>query len=195
MIEFFKSIYQWLAENKDEIVVTLTTFATSGTAINLWQWFKNRATITSNTESNNSLVETVKNVVAENSNLTNIIDKAKEAVKTVQEKVELLENKIIDTVNGVDTVITKVNAMLDVQSLVYQTIRDDSTRTAVQNILTNAKYAATEQRAKLIEQLNELKANVAEQAKQSQAQVEAAVNSAVSLVEAARTETNTVIRG
>lgn len=191
MIEWLQSIGTWLSENKDGIVIAFTTFATSGTAANLWQFFKNRKIVSENTGTTKSLTEALK----ENSVLKDKVDEAKELLNIAQSKIQALEDKIVDTVNGVDTVITKVNAMLDVQSLVYQTIRDESTRTAVQNILTNAKYAATEQRAQLIKQLTELKEANARQTAENQARVDEAVNKAVSLVEASRTETNTVIRG
>ena len=83
----------------------------------------------------------------------------------------------------------------DVQSLVYQTIKDESTRIAVNNILTNAKYAVTEQRAQLIKELNALKEENARITAESNAKVEESVAKATSIIEATNVETKTVIRG
>ena len=91
--------------------------------------------------------------------------------------------------------MTKVNAILDVQSLVYQTIKDENTRVAVNNILTNAKYAVTEQRAQLIKELNSLKEENARITAESNAKVEETVEKATAIIEATNMETNTVIRG
>ena len=96
-------------------------------------------------------------------------------VSGVAERVEKVNNTVISVVNSTDVLITKVNAMLDVQSLVYQTIKDEATRTAVNNILTNAKYAVTAQRAELIKELNALKEETAKQNAENNARVEEAV--------------------
>ena len=91
--------------------------------------------------------------------------------------------------------MTKVNAILDVQSLVYQTIKDENTRVAVNNMLTNAKYAVTEQLAQFIKELNSLKEENARITAESNAKVEETVEKATAIIEATNMETNTVIRG
>ena len=125
-----------------------------------------------------------------------------EAVELIEEKLNVLNEKqlsfggkVLDVLNGVDTLMTKVNAILDVQSLVYQTIKDENTRVAVNNILTNAKYAVTEQRAQLIKELNSLKEENARITAESNAKIEETVEKATAIIEATNTETNTVIRG
>ena len=157
MIEWFQSIGNWFVTNKDAIVTILSTVATSGVGVNLWQFFKNRKIVTENTKNASELVAALK----ENELLKPAVAKVEEMLSTVKEKQVALEKKVIDSINGIDTLVTKVNAILDVQSLVYQTIKDESTRIAVNNILTNAKYAVTEQRAQLIKELNALKEEMA----------------------------------
>lgn len=191
MIEWFQSIGNWVVTNKDAIVTTLSAIATSGVGVNLWQFFKNRKIVTENTKNASELVAALK----ENELLKPAVAKVEEMLSTVKEKQVALEKKVIDSINGIDTLVTKVNAILDVQSLVYQTIKDESTRIAVNNILTNAKYAVTEQRAQLIKELNTLKEENARITAESNAKVEESVAKATSIIEATNVETKTVIRG
>ena len=191
MIEWFQSIGNWVVTNKDAIVTTLSAIATSGVGVNLWQFFKNRKIVTENTKNASELVAALK----ENELLKPAVAKVEEVLSTVKEKQVALEKKVIDSINGIDTLVTKVNAILDVQSLVYQTIKDESTRIAVNNILTNAKYAVTEQRAQLIKELNTLKEENARITAESNAKVEESVAKATSIIEATNVETKTVIRG
>lgn len=191
MIEWFQSIGNWVVTNKDAIVTTLSAIATSGVGVNLWQFFKNRKIVTENTKNASELVAALK----ENELLKPAVAKVEEMLSTVKEKQVALEKKVIDSINGIDTLVTKVNAILDVQSLVYQTIKDESTRIAVNNILTNAKYAVTEQRAQLIKELNALKEENARITAESNAKVEESVAKATSIIEATNVETKTVIRG
>lgn len=191
MIEWFQSIGNWIVTNKDAIVTTLSAMATSGVGVNLWQFFKNRKIVTENTKNASELVAALK----ENELLKPAVAKVEEVLSTVKEKQVALEKKVIDSINGIDILVTKVNAILDVQSLVYQTIKDESTRIAVNNILTNAKYAVTEQRAQLIKELNALKEENARITAESNAKVEESVAKATSIIEATNVETKTVIRG
>lgn len=191
MIEWFQSIGNWIVTNKDAIVTTLSAVATSGVGVNLWQFFKNRKIVTENTKNASELVAALK----ENELLKPAVAKVEEVLSTVKEKQVALEKKVIDSINGIDILVTKVNAILDVQSLVYQTIKDESTRIAVNNILTNAKYAVTEQRAQLIKELNALKEENARITAESNAKVEESVAKATSIIEATNVETKTVIRG
>ena len=191
MIEWLQSIGNWFVTNKDGIVTALSAVATSGVGVNLWQFFKNRKIVTENTKNASELVAALK----ENELLKPAVAKVEEVLSTVKEKQVVLEKKVIDSINGIDTLVTKVNAILDVQSLVYQTITDESTRIAVNNILTNAKYAVTEQRAQLIKELNALKEENARITAESNAKVEESVAKATSIIEATNVETKTVIRG
>lgn len=191
MIEWFQSIGNWIVTNKDAIVTTLSAVATSGVGVNLWQFFKNRKIVTENTKNASELVAALK----ENELLKPAVAKVEDALSIVKDKQGALEKKVIDSINGIDILVTKVNAILDVQSLVYQTIKDESTRIAVNNILTNAKYAVTEQRAQLIKELNALKEENARITAESNAKVEESVAKATSIIEATNVETKTVIRG
>ena len=72
--------------------------------------------------------------------------------------------------------------MLEVQSIVYSTIKDEKVRSTVNNLLVNAKYAETATRAELQKQVEELKAKVAEQVDQLNKTVETVSDSVVKIV-------------
>ena len=184
MIEFFTQIGNWFVANKDAIVVTLTSFATSGAAVNLFAFLKTRKI----TSENSVAAKDLKTALSENAVTKNMID-------NINGKVKVVEDKIVDVVNIVDMLLVKINAILDVQSIVYTTIKDEKTRTAVNNILTNAKYASTEQRAKLLEQLAALKEQVTKLSDKNKLEVDEAVEKAMALVEASDKENKIVARG
>lgn len=184
MKEFFVNIANWFIIHKDELVVTLTTLATSGVLANIIAFIRQHKAIKQNTDAANALANTSEKVEA-----------IGQAVIELHKDHEILTAKVNETVSTMDILLTKVNAMLDVQSLVYATIKDEKTRVAVNNILTNAKYAVTEQRAKLLEQLAALREQIAQKAKDDVAKVNEAVEKAVSIVEATDKENNVVTRG
>lgn len=184
MIEFFNNIWIWITENIETILLWLSTFATSGAAANLVAYFKTAKVTRENTNSTKELKESiteVKTLQAEVSDLT--------------EKNAVMEKRLTEACNISDILLTKINAILDVQSLVYTTIKDEKTRTAVNNILTNAKYAVTEQRAKLLEQLEALKEQLKQSNIDNEVKVTEAVEKAVAIVEASDKDTNIVTRG
>ena len=184
MKEFFVNIANWFMIHKDEIVVTLTTFITSGIFANIIALIRQHKALKATTDAADNLTSTSEKVEA-----------IGQAVIELHKDHEILTAKVNETVSTMDILLTKVNAMLDVQSLVYATIKDEKTRVAVNNILTNAKYAVTEQRAKLLEQLAALREQIAQKAKDDVAKVNEAVEKAVSIVEATDKENNVVTRG
>lgn len=184
MKEFFVNIANWFMIHKDEIIVTLTTFITSGVFANIIALIRQHKALKATTDAADNLANTSEKVEA-----------IGQAVIKLHEENEVLTAKVNETVSTMDILLTKVNAMLDVQSLVYATIKDEKTRVAVNNILTNAKYAVTEQRAKLLEQLATLREQITQKAKDDVAKVNEAVEKAVSIVEATDKENNIVTRG
>lgn len=70
----------------------------------------------------------------------------------------------------------KIAAMIEVQSIVYSTIRDENIRTTVNGLLVNAKYAETNSRAKLKREIEELRAKIASQASSMQEMVSKTAN-------------------
>ena len=67
-----------------------------------------------------------------------------------------------ETYDALDVLVQKMNAVLEVQSLVYSTIKDETIRKNVSGILMDAKYAETATRASLEAEVESLRKKVNE---------------------------------
>ena len=175
---WLENIGKWFVENKETILAVLTAIQSSG-LIGFIAWaVKSTKQVKLNTKTTETLNKSITCV----DGLNGEVAEMKGVNKTLIEKCEYLENQMNDLENSMDILLTKVDAMIEVQSVVYTTIKDDKTRATVNNLLTNAKYAVTEQRKKLIEELEALRQQIKAQADAQKQLVEHAVNKAQSIV-------------
>lgn len=175
---WLENIGKWFVENKETILAVLTAIQSSG-LIGFIAWaVKSTKQVKLNTKTTETLNKSITCVDGLNVEVTEM----KDVNKTLIEKCEYLENQMNDLQNSMDILLTKVDAMIEVQSVVYTTIKDDKTRATVNNLLTNAKYAVTEQRKKLIDELEALRQQIKTQAEAQKQLVEHAVNKAQSIV-------------
>lgn len=177
---WLENIGNWFIENQEKILAVLTAIQSSG-LIGFIVWaVKSTKQVKLNTQTSKALNESIGIVNGLNGEVETLNCNHKDLV----EKVDHLEMQMNNLQNTMDTVLTKVDAMIEVQSVVYTTIKDDKTRATVNNLLTNAKYAVTEQRAKLLEELDSLRKQVKEYSDKAAALVEHTVNKAQSIVKA-----------
>lgn len=162
MTDFFQSCWQWIVTNKEGIFTFFTSanfLAIISTIIALVKTIKST---NKNTIANNE----VKECLTSTTTVKKDVEDIKIVSKNSQEMLDNLseiENRIENKLNDfVDIFNTKINAMLEVQSIVYSTIKDDNMRNSVNSILVNAKYSEASVRAKLQEEIEELKAKLAE---------------------------------
>ena len=175
---WLENIGKWFVENKETILAVLTAIQSSG-LIGFIAWaVKSTKQVKLNTKTTETLNKSITCV----DGLNGEVIQMKDVNKTLIEKCEYLENQMNDLQNSMDILLTKVDAMIEVQSVVYTTIKDDKTRATVNNLLTNAKYAVTEQRKKLIDELDALRQQIKTQAEAQKQLVEHAVNKAQSIV-------------
>lgn len=175
---WLENIGKWFVENKETILAVLTAIQSSG-LIGFIAWaVKSTKQVKLNTKTTETLNKSITCVDGLNGEVTEM----KDVNKALIEKCEYLENQMNDLQNSMDILLTKVDAMIEVQSVVYTTIKDDKTRATVNNLLTNAKYAVTEQRKKLIDELESLRQQIKTQAEAQKQLVEHAVNKAQSIV-------------
>ena len=182
MTEFFNSCWTWFLENKDSIVIFLTSTQFVSLVTVIFNLVKSNKAVGQSTMSSNKLNESL--------NTTNKIAPIAEDVKTNTElliksqesQAEVLKemnNKLNETLN---LQTEKINAIIEVQSIVYSTIKDEKVRNTVNNLLIKAKYAETATRAELEKQVEELKAAVAEQDKALNETVEKTANNVKTVV-------------
>lgn len=175
---WLENIGKWFVENKETILAVLTAIQSSG-LIGFIAWaVKSTKQVKLNTKTTETLNKSITCVDSLNGEVTEM----KDVNKTLIEKCDYLENQMNDLENSMDILITKIDAIIEVQSVVYTTIKDDKTRATVNNLLTNAKYAVTEQRKKLIDELEALRQQIKAQAEAQKQLVEHAVNKAQSIV-------------
>ena len=175
---WLENIGKWFVENKETILAVLTAIQSSG-LVGFIAWaVKSTKQVKLNTKTTETLNKSITCVDSLNGEVTEM----KDVNKTLIEKCDYLENQMNDLQNSMDILLTKIDAIIEVQSVVYTTIKDDKTRATVNNLLTNAKYAVTEQRKKLIDELEELRQQIKTQAEAQKQLVEHAVNKAQSIV-------------
>ena len=175
---WLENIGKWFVENKETILAVLTAIQSSG-LVGFIAW---AVKSTKQVKLNTKTTETLNNSIACVDGLNGEVAEMKDVNKVLIEKCDYLENQMNDLENSMDILITKIDAIIEVQSVVYTTIKDDKTRATVNNLLTNAKYAVTEQRKKLIDELEELRQQIKTQAEAQKQLVEHAVNKAQSIV-------------
>lgn len=157
MTEFFQNIYAWLAANSNKIVAFLTSanfLAMLTLVVNTIRTIKtNKGVAITSTDLKNELTESSKNrsVIASIKGVSETIKDVTEATKTaIDETKALLDKELL-------TVTNKINAILEVQSLVYSTIRDDSLRQTVSNLLNTARYNDANTKEQLQSEIDSLK--------------------------------------
>lgn len=161
MIEWTKSftisIWQWFVENKDGI----TAFFMSGQAISfvaaIVMLIKNLKGTKDNTASTNALNKTLENT----NEMSNSITQLDDNFLVLKQENDLLRIELKETEDKLQEanseIKNKLNAIIEVQAIVYSTIRDDSVRQTVNAILNNARYSEKNFKDELQIQIAELK--------------------------------------
>ena len=193
MNEFFGNLGNWFIENKDAIILWLQGIGLGGIVGAIANIVVAVKRIKANTLSTNNLLEAMP-----------IVGETKQSVDALVERIDKLEaeNKALqeeNTVrfteiqNSLDSILAKVNALVETESVKSQTIKDETIRTTVGNVLTNAKYNETQTRAKLLEMIAALKQKMQEKNAADTEEVTKALNVAQSLIEPTAEVAHTVV--
>lgn len=189
MVEFMKNIGLWFVEHKDEILLFFTSgnFMAFVTAIVMFvrQMKLNKSTNSVSESLSNSLIENAKMI--DQVALTHSCCKDNEA--KLDKFIETTNTQLTELTEQVVAINEKVQAIVEVQSLVYSTIKDESIRSNVQGILTNAKYIEQTAKAKLQDEISTLKTRVEEQATELQKVIEAATKKVNEITTTEKTKT------
>ena len=194
MMEFLKSCYMWIVENYKEIIMVLTSAQFASLVSGLFLLWKNVKSTRENVTSSGKLNETL-----------GTTNKMRDDVAELKQTVDVLRNQNSDLKKETDrlnesvkeyqeVVLKKVNCMLEVQSIVYSTIKDETIRTTVNSILTNAKYTETATRAKLKEEVANLKDRLEKETERVKEITESATKNIAYIVEPDKTEYEEYVR-
>ena len=178
--EFFSNIWAGIVQNKD-VIFTIISSAEFVTLIPvIVSFFRNIKSVKSNTASITSLLE----FSTKFTNLENQLTKSTENYNNLENKLLTQEKELREVKEQNSLLLSKLDAILEVQSVVYSTsIKDTSVRSSVVNILTNAKHAETNQMAKLKEKLENLQSKVVEKAKAVEEEITQAVKEADTILD------------
>ena len=193
MNEFFANLGNWFIENKDSIILWLQSIGLGGIVGAIANIIVAGKRIKANTLSTDNLL-----------NALPIVGETKQSVDALVERIDKLEadNKALqeentirftEIQNSLDSILAKVNALVETESVKSQTIKDETIRTTVGNVLTNAKYNETQTRAKLLEMIAALKQKMQEKNAADTEEVTKALNVAQSLIEPTAEVAHTVV--
>lgn len=193
MNEFFGNVGNWFIENKDTILLWLQGLCTSGTVGVIINLILTNRKVKANTVSNADLLQALP-IVGESKKsmdeLVERIDKLEADNKELQEQNTIRYTEIQ---NSLDSLLNKVNALVETESVKSQTIKDETIRTTVGNILTNAKYNETQTRARLLETIATLKKKLEEKNVTDSEQIKEALAAAQALIQPVAEAVHTVV--
>ena len=194
MTAFFQNIYAWLAANGNKIVAVLTSanfVAMATLVVNTIRTIKTKKGVAvTSTDLTHELAESSKSRV--------VIDAIKDVSEKIKDVTDATKQSIDETKALLDkellTVTAKINAMLEVQSLVYSTIRDDSLRQTVSNLLNTARYSDENTKEQLQEQIDSLKKALNDKMAEVNQTMTDAIDKVQTVVTAPAAEVNTPTR-
>ena len=158
MMEFVRNCYTWVAENYKEITMTLTSAQFISIISAIVIFLKNIKSSKDNTAATKALNSTMETT----NSMSESIAALKGELETVKTENQALAEGLRETLEFLNAHNAKLNTMLDVQSVVYSTIKDDKIRNTVNSLLVNARYSESTSRAKLQKEVESLRAKVAE---------------------------------
>lgn len=182
MVEFFRNVFTWFVEHKDGIVVffTSTNFAAVvSSVILLIKQIKATRTTNKSVESSSSILDKAVELAQ---SVTSVSDKTASTESNTEEIKVKIDSVNKQFVNELEILQQKLNAMLEVQTIVYNSMKDETARKNVFNLLTQAKLVETSKYAELEQQVESLKKKVEEKVNDVQSVVEETVTTVQNVV-------------
>ena len=144
---WFDNIYKWIMDNIDVITAWLsagglgTVLASCVLLVRNVRAAKNGSYLTDRLNDslvdNNKFSKGIKTTIESVENKLTTVD---EQVNNIEEQFVALNDKLD---KSIDIINSKIGAMMEVQSLVYSTVKDEDMRNNINKILTSAKYNDT----------------------------------------------------
>lgn len=162
MIEFLTTLkdncWLWFLDNKDTILAWFMSGQAASVITTIVMLIKNAKQIKGNTES----TETLNNTLENTNVMKDDVDVLKNKVSVLTDENTKLSNSVVELETKLSDsnklIASKLDAIIEVQSIVYSTIRDDSVRQTVNTILNNARYSDTNFKEQLESEISGLKA-------------------------------------
>jgi L-rhamnose isomerase len=163
-MEFFQNIWLWLVQNKDAIIMAITSVDLISLITAVVLLVKAVRSSKDNTASAKSLNQTINAIKDVPTKIASIEEVQKKQTEMLEELIEL-ENLLMD----------KINLLFEAQLAVWSTIKDDAIRTNVTNILTSAKHNNTSTIVNLKNEIVELKDKLLLKAKELEKDIKVSI--------------------
>ena len=147
------TMVEWLLAKKDEIILFVTSSTFVGFVTSIFMILKQKKANKKNSEINAQLKSSLEEVNMLASDVK-AIKEVNQVVTRIKTDVEGVKQNVTETL---DLLTQKINAMLEVQSLVYSTVKDEKIRNNIAGIIADAKYADATARAALEKEIDNLK--------------------------------------
>lgn len=193
MNEFFANVGNWFIENKDAILLWLQGLCTSGTVGVIINLILTNRKVKANTVSNADLLQALPIVGESKQSMDALVERIDKLEADNRELQEQNTIRYTEIQNSIDSLLNKVNALVETESVKSQTIKDETIRTTVGNVLTNAKYNETQTRARLLETITTLKKKLEEKNVTDSEQIKEALAAAQALIQPVTEAVHTVV--
>lgn len=193
MNEFFGNVGNWFIENKDTILLWLQGLCTSGTVGVIINLILTNRKVKANTVSNADLLQALPIVGESKKSMDELVERIDKLEADNRELQEQNTIRYTEIQNSLDSLLNKVNALVETESVKSQTIKDETIRTTVGNVLTNAKYNETQTRARLLETIATLKKKLEEKNVTDSEQIKEALAAAQALIQPVTEAVHTVV--
>lgn len=151
------SMWQWFTDNKDAITAFFMSGQFASFIAALIALIKTLGQVKTNTNSTNTLNATMTKTNEMSEAVNGVDDNVKKLTKENQGLRDELDSVYSKLEYQNTQLVDKLNSIIEVQSIVYGTIRDDSVRNTVSTILNNARYSDANTKERLQKQIDELK--------------------------------------
>ena len=164
MIEWFSNIWQYIVDNKDNVLGFVTSIDFSATIAAILLFIRQRKSLNKHTLS----IDRFNDVASKTSNVESDVKDIKELLNKNIDDVHSCQDEVDEGLKAINDISklfgdfvlnteAKFNALLEVQQMVYSTIRDDGIRNAVQSVIANARCDSTDYKTKLLKEIDCLK--------------------------------------
>ena len=156
VVAMWQSLWTFLGENKDSILAVMSTLDLGAITVGVIALVKNIFAARANTTATNTLRESNEKLRSAIGILTDISEDVICCKNGIAEILATIGTDDVVIVNKCDDIKNKLNSIVEAQTLVYSTIKDENMRRAVQGHLVAAKYSEPNIQEKIDKEMEEM---------------------------------------
>ena len=157
VVAMWQSLWTFLGENKDSILAVMSTLDLGAITVGVVALVKNIIAARANTTATNTLRESNDELRSAIGILTSMSEDVTHCKNEIAEILTMIGTDDVVIVNKCDDIKNKLNSIVEAQTLVYSTIKDENMRRAVQGHLVAAKYSEPNIQEKIDKEMEEMR--------------------------------------